>query len=106
MITMWSVLRLRTEIERACRHRWLGIFVVALLALLIVFVLIHDAEHALDGMMAICVALTFAAGALVIQPRQRLLSGRPSLHHDRGPPSGHERSRIHSDALARTPLRL
>ena len=103
---MLSVLRLRTQIERARRHRWLGIFVVALLALLIVFVLIHDAEHALDGMVAICVALTFAAGALVIRPRQRLLSGRPSVHHGRSPPLGGKRSRIHSDALARAPLRL
>lgn len=103
---MRAVLRLRTEIEQARHRRWLGLLVVALLALLIVFVIIHDAEHALDGMMTICVALTFVAGVLAAQPRQHLLvSRRVSSRHDRSPP-GRERSRPHSDALVRAPLRL
>jgi hypothetical protein len=60
------MLRVRRGIETALRRRWLGLFVVLLLAIVVVFVLVHDAEHALDGAAAVCLALAVVFSTLVL----------------------------------------
>jgi hypothetical protein len=70
------MLRLRVGIERALRRRWLGLFVVLLLAILVVFVIIHDAEHALEDAAALCFAVAVMFRTLVASPQLAQLRTR------------------------------
>jgi hypothetical protein len=49
---------------RAAPLTWLGLFVVLLLAILVVFVVIHDAEHVLEDAAAVCLALAMIFSTL------------------------------------------
>jgi drug/metabolite transporter (DMT)-like permease len=66
------VLRLRRTIERASRHRWLGVLVIILLIALAVLIGFHDLDHALDpGNVLLCVGLA-VLGAVVFTLDRRL----------------------------------
>jgi hypothetical protein len=67
-VTIHAMLRLRVGIEKALRRRWLGLVVVLLLAILVAFVVIHDAGHALEDAAVACLALAVIFSTLVVFP--------------------------------------
>jgi hypothetical protein len=101
------VLRLRAALERGQRRRWIGVLIIVLLALLIAFVLVHDAEHALDGAAAACIALVAAFTTLVFARRPQAFIER-SLQPTRGraPPSALRPIDDRPRRLTLVPLRL
>jgi hypothetical protein len=87
-VTIHPMLRLRVGIEKAKRRRWLGVFVVLLLAILVVFVVIHDAEHALEDAAAVCLVLAVIFSTLVMSPPlQRLATRNAGALRGRAPPA-------------------
>lgn len=84
------MIRLRSAIERALEHRWLGPLIILALALLLVFVVFHttmDAAHG-DGLGFTCIAIA-AITFLILRLRRTVIRvAVPSGLVNRGPPSG------------------
>jgi hypothetical protein len=100
------MLRLRVGIEKAVRRRWLGLLVVLLLAILVVFVVIHDAEHALEDAAAACLALAVIFSTLVVfPPRTRLAPRNVGGLRGRAPPTP-AAAAVTSGGRKPVPLRL
>jgi hypothetical protein len=100
------MLRLRVGIEEARRRRWLGLFVVLLLATLVVFVIIHDAEHALEDAAALCLALAVTFSTLVTSPSPTRLAPRNARDLRRRAPPAEAVAVITSLRPKPVPLRL
>jgi len=84
------VLRLRTAIERARQRRFLGLLLVLLIAAVMLFGVLHDAEHALEDAGFACVAVgvvwvAFAARRVRRPPAQTLVA-RPAPRPPRTSP--------------------
>ena len=102
------MLRLRATIERARRRRWLGLLIIVLLALLVVFVLIHDSDHALEGAAAACISLVAIFTTLIVCFRRRFVSKKLLASPSRAPPARNPRLQqpVSTRRLALVPLRL
>ncbi|MBA2332959.1 MAG: hypothetical protein H0V94_09245 [Actinobacteria bacterium] len=60
------MLRIRYAVERASSHRWLGLAVMLLVAVLLVLLMLHFAEHLmLDAAALICVLVAVVFTLLV-----------------------------------------
>jgi hypothetical protein len=105
-VTIHPMLRLRVGIEEARRRRWLGLFVVLLLAILVVFVVIHDTEHALEDAAALCLALAVTFSTLVISPSLTRLAPRNARGLRRRAPPAEAVAVITSVRPKPVPLRL
>jgi hypothetical protein len=94
------VLRLRNAIERASQNRWLGFLVVACLAVLLLFVVFHGIDHALEATAAFgCVAIVLG-GAIVLLAREVRATARTPLPNRRAPPTSAARTAPAANFLA------
>jgi hypothetical protein len=93
-----GVIRLRNAIERASQRPWLGLLVIACLAVLLVLVAFHSFDHAVELTAAVtCLAVAVAGVFLVgIDSLARELVRAP--RHGRPPP--HERGDFRFGGLA------
>jgi hypothetical protein len=85
------MIRLRSAIEDALGHRWLGPLIILTLAVLLVFVVLHtahdEAHH--DSLAFTCAAIAVLLTSLLVFPRRRILRvGLPRPLMRRGPPTG------------------
>jgi hypothetical protein len=81
------MIRLRSGIERALGHRWLGPLIILALAVLLVFVVLHtamDAAH--DDIGLTCVAIAVLTFLILRVRRQVIRVGMPTPFESRGPP--------------------
>jgi hypothetical protein len=80
------VLRLRNALDQASRRRWLGLVVIAFLAVLLVLVAFHSFDHALELTAAVtCLALA-VSGAIVLVAADSAPGRLVEAPWGRGPP--------------------
>lgn len=103
------MIRLRREIERGLRHPLVGPLLLVFLAVLVVFIALHETSDSIAGHVAlICVAIAIVLLAAVSlagvpHPATRSLGTNPP----RGPPSAYRRlSTPGTDTSDFHPLRL
>lgn len=80
------MIRLRRTIERARRHRWLGLLVLILLAFLLALLVFHSAADSAEltaELACFAVAVLFVVALLVARPPSSL---QPQRLRSRGPP--------------------
>jgi hypothetical protein len=101
------MIAIRCALERARRHRGLGLLVLLVLATLLALIAFHSLSDAvaLDGLI-VCAAVVLLAVALR-RPRPHLTTRPVRLASERAPPqpSGSHESPLH-EALLAPPLRL
>jgi hypothetical protein len=80
------VLRLRNALEQASRRRWLGLVVIAFVAVLLVLVAFHSFDHALELTAVTCLALA-VSGAIVLAAADTASGRLVAAPWGRGPPT-------------------
>lgn len=101
------MIRLRHEIDRALRHRWLGPIILLVLVGLLALVILHvTVDQALEASV-VCLAIVIFVVGIARPFRLRLLGLQTPPATSRGPPVRFVRRSLATSAfIAPLPLRL